>query len=229
MTIGTFNINYYGISLVLSILSGALYIFLNIRKDGYKNIENNILFFILYFSLIVFFGKIFTIITSSKELTLLDAGFSSYGGAIGAILASIIFERIISHDKKLIKYTIISLPLTYSIGKIGCFLGGCCYGIPYNGILSVTYTNGLNIPLFPIQLLESIVFLIIFIILNKLKNNKNIIYITIIISALSKFLLDFLRYDHLTKTITVNQIFSIILIFIILIILLFQNKKAISK
>ena len=229
MTIGTFTINYYGISLVLSILSGALYIFLNIRKDGYKNIENNILFFILYFSLIVFFGKIFTIITSSKELTLLDAGFSSYGGAIGAILASIIFERIISHDKKLIKYTIISLPLTYSIGKIGCFLGGCCYGIPYNGILSVTYTNGLNIPLFPIQLLESIVFLIIFIILNKLKNNKNIIYITIIISALSKFLLDFLRYDHLTKTITVNQIFSIILIFIILIILLFQNKKAISK
>ncbi len=229
MKIGLFTINYYGISLVLSILFGALYIFLNIRKDGYKDIENNILFFILYFALIIFLGKIFTIITSSKELTLSNAGFSSYGGAIGAILASIIFEKIISHDKKLIKYTIISLPLTYSIGKIGCFLGGCCYGIPYNGLLSVTYTNGLNIPLFPIQLLESIVFLIIFIILNKLKNNKNIIYITIIISALAKFLLDFLRYDHLTKTITVNQIFSIILIFIILIILLFQNKKAISK
>ena len=33
----------------------------------------------------------------------------------------------------------------------------------------------------------------------------------------------------LTKTITVNQIFSIILIFIVLLILVFQNKKAISK
>ena len=54
----------------------------------------------------------------------------------------------------------------YAVGKIGCFFAGCCYGIEYNGFLNVTYNYSAIAPkgisLFPIQLLESIVFLIIF-------------------------------------------------------------------
>ena len=124
-----------------------------------------------------------------------------------------------------LKYAIISLPLIYSIGKIGCFLTGCCYGIEYNGIFSVTYTNELNIPLFPIQALESIVFMIIFLILNTIKKNKQIISITLIICASSKFILDFLRYDHMKTMITKNQIISIIVIIIGIILIIKKNFK----
>ena len=65
----------------------------------------------------------------------------------------------------------------YAIGKIGCFLVGCCYGIKYSGIFSVVYNYSLHAPvgvsLFPIQLVESIVFLLIFIyMLNKKLQNK---------------------------------------------------------
>ena len=132
---------------------------------------------------------------------------------MGMVLSSIIFEKTLFLKGYLLKYQVISLPLIYGISKIACFLSGCCYGIPAN-IISVTYIDTLNIPLFPIQLLEAIIFIIIFVICNKLKNEKNIIPITILISAFFKFSLDFLRYNHLEKLITINQIISIIIVLI---------------
>jgi len=228
MIIGKTSFNYYGVLIVLSMFVGAFYIYYSIKKEGFKNKEHMFLYFMLFFSSVIILGKMFTVIVSDENVNLLNAGFSSYGGLIGVILSSFIFEKIVPFDNKIIKYSIISLPLSYSIGKIGCFIAGCCYGIPYNGFLSVTYTNGLNIPLFPVQLIEAIIFMILFLIFNHLKNNKNIIYITIILSALMKFLLDFLRYEHLTKTISVNQVFSLILIFCMFILIL-KNKKQFSK
>ncbi len=224
MIINTFKFNFYGVLLVSSIIIGFIYIFLSLKKEK-EDINQLKLYALLFFSFAFVFGKIFTIVVSKEPVNIINAGFSSYGGLIGVISSAIIFEKIVPMNKKLIKYSILSLPLVYSVSKIGCFLAGCCYGIPYDGFYSVTYTSGLNIKLFPIQLTESIVFLIIFLILNKFKNNKNIIYITIIISALMKYLLDFLRYEHINKFITVNQVFSLILIIGTFIILIINEKK----
>lgn len=81
----------------------------------------------------------------------------------------------------------------------------CCYGIEYNGIFSYTYTQAmdintpLNTPLLPIQLIESIISLSLFLILLiiHLKCEKN--YLTIIIYCLSypiiRFILEFFRGD----------------------------------
>ena len=44
------------------------------------------------------------------------------------------------------------------------------------------------------------------------------------ISTILKFSLDFLRYDHINKAITTNQIFSIG-IFVVLIIVIIVKKK----
>ena len=224
MIINTFKFNFYGVLLVSSIIIGFIYIFLSLKKEK-EDINQLKLYALLFFSFTFVFGKIFTIVVSKEPVNIINAGFSSYGGLIGVISSAIIFEKIVPMNKKLIKYSILSLPLVYSVSKIGCFLAGCCYGIPYDGLFSVTYTSGLNIKLFPIQLTESIVFLIIFLILNRFKNNKNIIYITIIISALMKYLLDFLRYEHINKFITVNQVFSLILIIGTFIILIINEKK----
>lgn len=57
---------------------------------------------------------------------------------------------------------IYAAPLMYSIGKIGCFLSGCCEGFVYNGIGSVSYNyvpNPTGLSYFPIQIIESITFL----------------------------------------------------------------------
>lgn len=218
MVIGKINFPIYGLLILVSILIGTFYIALSLKKE---KIQKE---YILYYSFLnivfAFFGGIALsmIITNSNSL-------SSYAGAISVIICAFIFNKIVPKNNIYLKYAIISLPLIYSIGKIGCFLAGCCYGIPYNGLFSVTYTNGLNIALFPIQALESIVFLIIFIILNLIKKKKYIIEYTLIICAFAKFSLDFLRYEHLTKVITMNQIISLALIVISILLIIKKNLK----
>ena len=218
MIINKINFPIYGTCILLSIIFGTLYIILSLKRE--KLSKEAIFYFALLNIVFAFFGGlcISNILTNSSSL-------SSYAGAISVIISAIIFNKIIPNKNIYLKYAIISLPLIYSIGKIGCFLAGCCYGIPYNNILSVTYTNGLNIPLFPIQIVETIVFMILFLILNYIKKNKYIIEITLIICALSKFLLDYLRYDHVTKAITMNQIISLIIIVIGIIIIIKRNLK----
>ena len=36
----------------------------------------------------------------------------------------------------------VTLPLIYGLAKIACFIVGCCHGIPYDGLFSVTYADG---------------------------------------------------------------------------------------
>lgn len=139
----------YNLIIVTSVIIGMIYVYLSLKKDKceYKKIY---LFFITYVVFAFVFGKLYTFIISGNN-SFLKSGLSSYGGLIGVLIASIVFEKIHPTNSKIIKYTALSLPLVYSGTKVACFLAGCCYGIPYNGIFSVTYVDGLNISLFPIQ------------------------------------------------------------------------------
>ena len=184
-----------------------------------KRITNNktvYLYLIMFIVTSLFFGKFFGYLSDINNSNLFTSGLSSYGGLFGIILSSIIFEYIYPLDKKLIKLSIIVLPLMYSIGKIGCFLAGCCYGIKYTGLFSIRYINS-NVSYFPIQLVESIIFFILFLILNKNKEKKHILYISILVCSLSKFFLDFLRSEH--NIFSITNIFSILLIIISIILL----------
>lgn len=224
MIIHKFIIPIYGAIVLISIIIGLFYIYKHIDKEKLDSLNLKILFLLL-FSFCIFFSKLFTIVVNHNSLNYIKAGASSYGAAIGFVIAAYVFEKNISSEAKIVRYSIISLPLIYGLSKIACFVSGCCYGIPYNGLLSVTYKNGLNIPLFPVQLLETIVFLIIFFICHKLRNNKNVIYLATILSTISKFLLDYLRYEHLNKILTTNQIVSILLLAGAIILYIIQNRK----
>jgi phosphatidylglycerol:prolipoprotein diacylglycerol transferase len=46
------------------------------------------------------------------------------------------------------------LPFSIGIGRIGCALTGCCLGMPHDGVLSVTYADG--IARYPAQIYEAI-------------------------------------------------------------------------
>lgn len=177
---------------------------------------------------IVFGGLLYTYIFSGS------LGFSSLGGMFGGLLGLFVYSILL---KKNFKYVLIlfmpSIPLMYAIGKIGCFVAGCCHGIPYDGIGHIVYVNSkvavLNIPLFPVQIVESFVFFMIFIyvISRYLKNliSIKLIMKEIIICSIAKLLLDFFRYDHVIKIITTNQIMCLVLIVISCIYLYFLKKR----
>lgn len=218
MNIPKINFPIYMIIILLSIFIGMIYVFNSLKKIS--KVDNLYLYFILDMMLTLFMGIMVSIILSGS-FDFSSIGLSSYGGVVGVILSSLIFEKIIPYDGNLIKFSIISLPLIYGLSKIACFISGCCYGIPYDGLLFVRY-NELNV--FPVQFLETIVFIIIFIICNRFKNNKNIIWYTIFTSAFFKFLLDYLRYDHINKLITVNQVISIVLMILSVIVIIYKKS-----
>ena len=214
----------YGIIILVALAVGALYIFALLKKE--KLLQNNVyLYLLIYFISVFTFSKLFTVIVSKGEANIINAGLSSYGAMLGVFAASFIFESILDLDGKLIRYSVVSLPLIYGISKTGCFIAGCCCGLPYDGPFSVIYPDGENIPLIPVQLIETVCFLLIFFILNAFSTKRYIVYITVISCALLKFLLDYLRNDHLTKSITVNQIFSIVLVGVTLIWLFMKKIK----
>ena len=52
------------------------------------------------------------------------------------------------------------VPLAHGISRVGCFLAGCCWGVPSDGPLAVTFPAGSalapgGVPLHPVQLYEA--------------------------------------------------------------------------
>ena len=161
-------------------------------------------------------------------------GFSSLGGVIGGLIMLYLYSLLVKKDYKYMLILFMpSIPLMYAIGKIGCFVAGCCYGIPYDGIGHIVYHSSevalLNTNLFPIQIVETIISLIIFIyIISGYYKNKfsiKLIMIEIIVCGIAKFLLDFLRYEHTVKVVTSNQIMCLLLVIFSGIYLIRLNKK----
>ncbi len=60
-------------------------------------------------------------------------GLVYYGGFIGGGLAALLFARIRGEPLwALADFTITGIPLGHALGRIGCFLNGCCYGAATN-------------------------------------------------------------------------------------------------
>ncbi len=88
-----------------------------------------------------------------------------YGGVVGGILWVIFYARL--HKLPLLGvFDLCAAPvaLGHSIGRVGCFVAGCCYGKPTSLPWGVTFTNPiaarisgtpLNISLHPTQLYEA--------------------------------------------------------------------------
>ena len=211
--------NFYALFITLSIFIGLFVFNVFLRKCHINKLH--IIFLNMSFLLFIpLFSLLLTIIENYLFNHKLVIGFSSYGGAIGMILVLYLFCKIFHYNKSLFfKQLFFCIPLMYSISKIGCFLVGCCYGIKYRGFGCIKYSASkgapINVNLFPIQLVESLTFLIIFLSLFKLKtkDNKLFIGLVFIICGIAKFSLEFLRASWNYK-ISFTQWISLIFIVI---------------
>lgn len=134
-------------------------------------------------------------------------GLVFYGGLIGAVLGG---YRYCHHFKlPFVPYVDIYaplIPMIHGFGRIGCFLGGCCYGIEYHGFGSVQFPYNEfvpeldDVPRVPVQLLEAgmnFIFSGILFLLIKKKKFKpgQAMGVYLIYYTVARFLLEMLRGD----------------------------------
>lgn len=220
----------YPILLIASLVIGLLIPSIKLAKAGMRK-DILLCVAVLNMFLALFFGKIYTMI-ADKSIDIINSGFSSLGGLVGFLVGTYIFYFICDKDKKIPENYIISLPLIYAISKIGCFFAGCCHGIEYSGVLNVRYELSsaceVTTGVLPIQIIETIVFFSIYLMLSivkKVKIKENIVTITLLLSTIAKFILDFLRYSHIGKVLSFNQIVCLIIAFVCIVCSLIKNRS----
>ena len=161
-----------------------------------------------------------------------EGGMAFHGGFVGGLLFAFLYVR----KNKLNFYDILdtcapSIPLAQAIGRIGCFLRGCCYGKPV--VLNIPWAvDYLGAVRHPTQLYSSLALLIIFIFLSKQKYKKNFkgsLFLTyVIIYSVFRFFIEFIRTEpRILLGLTGAQITSIILAGISL--FLFQKFRKLFK
>ena len=207
------NIPYYGVLYSAGLLLGGCLGAIRCKKRGIQGIEA------VYAACFTGIGgvigaKILSILTSIKYIIaysipfmdIIKNGFVFYGGLLGGMLGLFIYCKAFKTDV-LEYYDIfaVSLPIGHAIGRVGCFLSGCCYGMPYDGPLAVTYTvaadpnTPLGVPLLPIQLIEASLLVGLYIVLevvyHKTEKRGLCTSIYLLSYAAMRFVLEFFRRD----------------------------------
>ena len=176
-----------------------------------------------------------------EALNYLFGGLVFYGGLIGALLGIIIYCRQYKVElEPLIRIIAPFIPFAHAFGRIGCFLGGCCYGIAYDGPLACHFDyNPLSphlneAPRFPVQLLEALLNFIcsgvLYILYKKTRlSGRKLVAIYLIYYTIARFFLEYLRGDiergHV-GLLSTSQIISIVLLPVALIMLFIPEKTA---
>ena len=124
----------------------------------------------------------------------LGGGFVFYGGLVFGLTFSLLFAYRTDQRLKAFNIFIPALCIGHGIGRIGCFLAGCCYGVAYDGALSV-HMHGVE--RIPVQLLESFALLSFGLIALKAKYQKKellVIHYFVFYSVI-RFVFEFMRGD----------------------------------
>jgi phosphatidylglycerol---prolipoprotein diacylglyceryl transferase len=111
--------------------------------------------------------------------------------------------------------------IVHSFGRLGCFLGGCCYGLPTNSWFGLVFPTSNKVKVHPTQLYELYVLLTLLIILLIIKKHKRfngqIFLLYLGLYAICRSILELFRGDargYLINNILSHSQFIALLIFI---------------
>jgi phosphatidylglycerol:prolipoprotein diacylglycerol transferase len=164
-----------------------------------------------------------------------EGGMVFYGGFIGGFLGGLLFVKI----AKLKLYEVMDIvapgiAIAIAIGRIGCFLNGCCYGKITDSCIGITFPSrwlppayldqvqkGLispeaqrSLPVIPSQLISALSLFIIFLMLWKIRKIKvfNGFLFTLFLGlyGLQRFIIDFSR--QYSRNALILMIISILVI-----------------
>ncbi len=208
--IGPVTIYSYGLTLVVAFTAGCLVARRQAKRQGINpDIIFNFLFTAFIFGIIG--ARLFYVIENISyylkrplEMIMLQhGGLSWFGGLILGAFSGVLYLK----NKKLPLYKVLDLvapavALAQAIGRVGCFLNGCCFGRT----------------VFPVQIYSSLILVVIFISLRFLQGRPHkegrVFFTYLLLYSLKRFSIEFWRLDNpvVFMGLTLFQILSIFLI-----------------
>lgn len=240
-TVGKFPVTPIGVSLFLSLVLG-LFVIWRIRNVYDLDPEKTLDIFFWSFVGGYITARLYYVLlhldqfdSFIKVISILNyPGLSLFGGLIGGFFAMALLSlRFKVNLWQVLDYATVPLILGISLTSIGCLFSACQYGLPYNGWGSVVQA-GLIDRRFPIQIIEGLVFFILFVYFYKkvLKFHfgGQIASLGLIFLGLFKLIFEIFRSDT-TKIAGVPQgyIWGVILIYLGVWVYYKRSKRLLSS
>jgi phosphatidylglycerol---prolipoprotein diacylglyceryl transferase len=203
--IGPFTVYSFGLMFLLAVILCSWLLGREAKRYGIPSEEIQDLIFWLVLSgvlgarLFFIFLNFFFFWENPGEIFMLNRGGLAWqGGLLAGIVAGIIFSR----RKRKSLWFLADLLAPYlalgqAIGRLGCFLNGCCYGRPVSwGVYFPVHQAFL----YPTQLYEAAALAVAFFILQSSKRSLpyqgQVFSAYLVLASLARFLNEFFRADH---------------------------------
>lgn len=234
--IGPLTVYAYGAMLAVAVIVCTFFLQ---REAKRRNINPEVIFDLVFWTVIsgVIGSRIFFILLNlsyfinrpSEIIMLQHGGLAWQGGLILSTLTAVFFLK----RKSLPVADTFDLVAPYiafgqAIGRIGCFLNGCCYGREvWWGIYFPVHQARLH----PTQLYDAFGLVIIFLILKKYERIKKIpgevFVLYLLLASSQRFMVEFFRADHTVfwMGLSIFQIISLSIIVITVYAYLFVKSR----
>lgn len=204
------TVHGYGLMIGLGVIGALLMAWDRSKKRGLS--DDTATSLVLLAVIVGFIGaKIFFILTHWSDFlqaplaSLGSEGFVVYGGIIFGTLACYLYCR--KKKQSFLRWADILLPgvaLAQGLGRIGCFLAGCCYGRPTDSWLGVVFPPHSMAPsgisLLPTQLFSSAGDLLLCAALLLFERKKHpdgsILALYLMFYSVGRFVIEFFRDDY---------------------------------
>jgi len=206
--IGSFEVYTYGFTLVLGFI---IAIAVTMYRNRNRKIQNeDFLDFSFYLLIAGIIGSrlVYVLLHLNEYLSrplsmfnLREGGLAWHGAMAGGLIAFLVFSR----KKKIDLYELLDLAapqmmLGLAIGRIGCFMNGCCLGNETTLPWGVVFRDaGFTTPRHPTQLYELFLDLLIFSFLvwwdKKKKFSGEILILMLTLYSAARFMVEFFRWS----------------------------------
>lgn len=209
------GISSYSIFVWLGIFVGIGYYMFDANRKGATNRGG-----LLIIASALFFGIIgskIPLMFESNNIAVIAYGKSIVGGLLGGMAGVFMIKKLFKIKLRMGNVIAPAVALGMSIGRMGCFLNGCCYGIK----ASWGFDFGDSCLRLPTQLFEVAFHFIAFILLhyykNKVKTPGILFKIYVVAYFIFRFFIEFIRQNpKIWLNISIYQIICILGIMFIL-------------
>jgi len=246
---GPITIYTYGLMVGIAFVIG---IYIAKREAVRKNIQPDLIYDLALYLIIgslagarlyylLFFDPASFIKNPIAIIKIWQGGLAIHGALLGGVLSAILFSK-----KRKISFWILvdviapSVILGQAIGRIGCFLNGCCFGVPTESKLGICFPKGSmadfaynGLAVHPTQLYESTLNIIAFSVLlslrQKIKFSGGIFSLYLMMYGCIRLVVSSLRGDSMLiwgTNIKIAQVISGIIFIVGMVVFIKRRKNA---